>query len=611
MNTFLKNVKKAAKRPSLGGKSKSSKTAVNQETGGGGGEEGGDAVQSPRSLDEFEDVVIDKYHHPHQSPPGSVKTDYMTASLPVRTTLGSYNFDNPTTTTTPNPQQPLRSIIATPFPPLFNEANTMFQLCNMTTIILEVRKNNIGKSSSSQTTTTTHQVKQIQDVFMNTPVPLITLTNICIDKTQVLKTILFSNTSNTNITAMNALECILQHHRYWQEKKLLNSSSSSTATKQQKQQKNKKKDDDDGMFSWMSSCGLSTTFSFDELTDTLTNTFCGGDLCAVYNDDVDDGGTAVTNKAVTENNSLSSSRIIAISDTSLNNNIDEVSYVIELNTQEERITIIFKGPRTKIVDSVTDSILAPYPEGGSSNCDTTSSNGIGIHGGFYNALFGNTSGSSSDDGGGGSKYMEIQQIVEQLLITEARNYKLYLTGNGSGGAIATLFGLYAAGGGGASNNNIPVPITIVSVASPRVGNMAYATLFADYESMGLLRHLRIVNVGDPIPNGPRGFELVGTQSGDEEPSYHTGIEMLLSTNGVDFTYSGLDVLQKKKQPQPATLTSNTTDKSDVGDYLACHYSTVYSDRMAYVELDLQQLSLNALYREKAYGSLTTSDELWV
>jgi hypothetical protein len=457
-------------------------------------------------------------------------------------------------------------------------------------------------------------VKQIQDVFMNIPVPLSTLTNICIDKTQVLKSILFSNTSNTNITATNALECILQHHRYWQEKKLLNSSTTKQQ-KQQKQQKNKKKDDDDGMFSWMSSCGLSTTFSFDELTDTLTNTFCGGDLCAVYNDDVDDGGPSVTNKVVTENNSLSSSRIIAISDTSLNNNSDEITYVIELNTQEERITIIFKGPRTKIVDSVTDSILAPYPDSGSSNCTTTSSNGIGIHGGFYNALFGNTSGNSSSDGGGSgsSKFMEIQQIVEQLLITEARNYKLYLTGYGSGGAIATLFGLYAAGGGGggASNNNIPVPITIVSVASPRVGNMAYATLFADYESMGLLRHLRIVNVGDPIPNGPRGFELVGTQSGDEEPSYHTGIEMLLSTNGVDFTYSGLDVLQKKKQPQPATLTSNTTDKSDVGDYLACHYSTVYSDRMAYVELDLQQLSLNALYREKAYGSLTTSDELWV
>jgi hypothetical protein len=475
----------------------------------------------------------------------------------------------------------------------------------MTTIILEVRKNN------SQTAT--HQFKQIQDVFMNTPVPLSTLTNICIDKTQILKSILFSNTSTTNVTATNALECILQYHRYWQEKKSLNSSSSSSTTKQQKQQqqKNKKKDDDDGMFSWMSSCGLSTTFSFDELTDTLTNTFCGGDLCAVYNDDVDDDGPSVTNKVVTENNSLSTSRIIAISDTSSNNNSDEVSYVIELNTQEERITIIFKGPRTKIIDSVTDSILAPYPDSGSSNCTTTSSNGIGIHRGFYNALFGNNSDSSSS--GGGSKYMEIQQIVEQLLITEARNYKLYLTGYGSGGAIATLFGLYAAGGGGgaSNNNNIPVPITIVSVASPRVGNMAYATAFAEYESMGLLRHLRIVNVGDPIPNGPRGFELVGTQSGDEEPSYHTGIEMLLSTNGVDFNYSGLDVLQKNKKQPVAPLISNTSDKNDGGDYLACHYSTVYSDRMAYVELDLQQLSLNALYREKAYGSLTTSDELWV
>lgn len=586
MNTFLKNVKKAAKRPSLGGKSKS-KTTVNQDTEGGeidtGGGEGGAAVlmSSPRSLDEFDEIVIDKYHPHHQSP-GSVKTDYMTA-LPVHT-LGSFNFDNPKTN---NHSTPTRSIITTPFPPLSNEANIMFQLCNLTTIILEVRKKNPSQ--------TTQQSKQIQNVFMNIPVPLSTLTNICIDKTPLIKTILFNNTSNTATIAINALECILQHHRYWQEKSqnISSSSSSSSTTKQQTKKKNDA--DDDGMFGWMSSCGLSSTFSFDELTDTLTNTFCGGDLCAVYND-VDDG----SNKNIVDNGMMSSSRIIAVSDTSSNNS-DEMSYVIELNSQEERITIIFKGPRTKIVDSVTDSILAPNP--GRSNSD--SSNGIGIHGGFYNSLFGTNN-------GGTSKYMEIRQIVEQLLITVARNYKLYLTGYGSGGAIATLFGFYVAEGGGAAGsswggNNIPVPITIVSVASPRVGNVAYAALFAEYESLGMLRHLRIVNVGDPIPNGPRGFELVGAQSGDEEPSYHTGIEMLLSTNGFDFTYSGLDVLQKKK-PQPSI---NTSGKNDGADYLACHCSTVYSDRMAYVELDLQQLSLNALYREKAYGSMTTSDESWV
>ena len=581
MNTFLKNVKKAAKRPSLGGKSKS-KTTVNQKTEGGEIDTGGGEVSSPRSLDEFEEIAIDKYHHhPHQSP-GSVKTDYMTA-LPVRT-LGSFNFDNPNAN---NHSTPTRSIITTPFPPLSNEANIMFQLCNLTTIILEVRKKDPSQ-------TTTQQSKQIQNVFMNIPVPLSTLTNICIDKTPLIKTILFNNTSNTATVAINALECILQHHRYWQEKSQNISSSSSTSTTKQ-QTKKKNDEDDDGLFGWMSSCGLSSTFSFDELTDSLTNTFCGGDLCAVYND-VDDG----SNKVV-DNGMMSSSRIIAVSDTSSNNS-DEMAYVIELNSQEERITIIFKGPRTKIVDTVTDSILAPNP-GRRGNSD--GSNGIGIHGGFYNSLFGTNN-------GGTSKYMEIRQIVEQLLITVARNYKLYLTGYGSGGAIATLFGFYVAEGGGAAGssrggNNIPVPITIVSVASPRVGNVAYAALFAEYESLGMLRHLRIVNVGDPIPNGPRGIELVGAQSGDEEPSYHTGVEMLLSTNGFDFTYSGLDVLQKKK-PQPSI---NTSGKNDGADYLACHYSTVYSDRMAYVELDLQQLSLNALYREKAYGSMTTSDESWV
>ena len=53
------------------------------------------------------------------------------------------------------------------------------------------------------------------------------------------------------------------------------------------------------------------------------------------------------------------------------------------------------------------------------------------------------------------------------------------------GALATLFGFYVA-----ASSPLPLPVTVVSVASPRVGNL------------GHLRHLRVVNDRDPVTMSP-------------------------------------------------------------------------------------------------------------
>ena len=101
-----------------------------------------------------------------------------------------------------------------------------------------------------------------------------------------------------------------------------------------------------------------------------------------------------------------------------------------------------------------------------------------------------------------TKYADIIQQIQQLLedVPVRKTYKLYVTGHSLGGALATLFGYYAC----ESPHLLPMlsPITVVSVASPRVGNSAFARSFVQLESNGKLRHLRIANHKDPVTLNP-------------------------------------------------------------------------------------------------------------
>merc|ERR1719343_14212 len=79
-----------------------------------------------------------------------------------------------------------------------------------------------------------------------------------------------------------------------------------------------------------------------------------------------------------------------------------------------------------------------------------------------------------------------------------KEYKLYVTGHSLGGALATLFSLYAAALSGSRDDIIPSPVSCISVASPRVGDRSFQKAFCCLEEQGYLRHLRIANDGDPV-----------------------------------------------------------------------------------------------------------------
>jgi len=299
-------------------------------------------------------------------------------------------------------------------------------------------------------------------------------------------------------------------------------------------------------------------------------------------------------------------------------------YAVGVNPMEERITVIFRGSVTNndfMTDAKISIVRAPDPRklSGTESEDSP----LGIHQGFYEYLFGKSNRNQS-------KYVEIMSHIDQLLDENPtrKNYKLYITGHSLGGALATLFGFYAA-----ASSSLPLPVTVVSVASPRVGNIDFARAFVEMESQGKLRHLRVANHKDPVTLGPtvsskralalsaKVFSPLGYlalmmtgngEGGDEEVYYHTGMKMkLFKSQRCALSYSGATVISGSKKPlaidkddMVETEQLNSWKKKDSSAELpmvSYHYGTSYSERMALVESDLKGLTLNDLYRKKAAG----------
>jgi hypothetical protein len=356
--------------------------------------------------------------------------------------------------------------------------------------------------------------------------------------------------------------------------------------------------------------------------------FCGGMLGLTIGggDDVDAGPSIITDVGDTRSD-------------------EELVYAVGVNPLEGRITIIFRGSVTKS-DFVTDSriafVRAPNPnkfngaiiDPDNSDDDISGpiwgdDDDVGIHQGFYEYLFGAKDGMSS-------KYDEITNIVKRLLTEDPSRakYKLYVTGHSLGGALATLFGYYAS-----TSPHMTLPVTVVSVASPRVGNIEFAQSFVELESHGRIRHLRIANHRDPVtlnptisarralalsakamsPLGYLALLVTGNgEGGEEEIYYHTGIKLKLLRNACpesnsrcEVTYSGASILAGSRRTADTDMDAEdladmeqakkTKKKSSDFPMVSYHYGDAYSERMASLESELKGLTLNGMYRSKARG----------
>lgn len=149
---------------------------------------------------------------------------------------------------------------------------------------------------------------------------------------------------------------------------------------------------------------------------------------------------------------------------------------ITLSEHNKRICVVFRGSESRSDWYYDLSIL---------KCRLRDN--ICVHSGFYKQLF---------DGG---VYQDIVAQVKKL-ITEYPDFDIYTTGHSLGAALATLCGFQLA-------HEFENNVTVVSFASPRVGDLQWKRSFATKSN---LHHYRVATKRDIVTAFPYfGYHHVG------------------------------------------------------------------------------------------------------
>lgn len=150
---------------------------------------------------------------------------------------------------------------------------------------------------------------------------------------------------------------------------------------------------------------------------------------------------------------------------------------ITISELHKRITVVFRGSESSY-DWYYD--LAFWKK--------NLHDSVYVHGGFYKQL--HTEG----------MYETIKSDLLALL-ADNPDYTIYVTGHSLGAALSTLFGYELS-------REIDNHVTVVSFASPRVGNPAFRTAF---DAKSNLTHYRVSNNRDMVTAAPMiNFQHVGT-----------------------------------------------------------------------------------------------------
>jgi len=175
-------------------------------------------------------------------------------------------------------------------------------------------------------------------------------------------------------------------------------------------------------------------------------------------------------------------------------------FVFTISHQTKRVTVAFRGSVTTkdfICDWKTSLAKIPNPIAGEPR---SGGEFIQVHHGFKAYLYDPLVETNIGDGVREKQPLIVDMVTEVAnLLENYPGYQLYTTGHSLGGALATLFAMEA----GASNDpRIPKPVTCISIASPRVGNVSFAKVFNKLEESRRVRCIQLVNDDDMIPGIP-------------------------------------------------------------------------------------------------------------
>jgi len=187
-----------------------------------------------------------------------------------------------------------------------------------------------------------------------------------------------------------------------------------------------------------------------------------------------------------------------------------LAYGIFVEQDEKRITVSLKGsngednPRGNYFkdwskkNAECDFVQWKYPDGGCIGLDNRCPY---VHKGWANVVDAN--------------YEFIKGKLMELSETFP-TYKVYIIGHSMGGATAQLLGFRLASEynrGMIPNNKLPMPINIITAASPQVANSDFQDIHVILERAGLLRNLRLRNRKDWAPISVGGCENPGSTVG--------------------------------------------------------------------------------------------------
>jgi hypothetical protein len=253
-------------------------------------------------------------------------------------------------------------------------------------------------------------------------------------------------------------------------------------------------------------------------------------------------------------------------------------YAIAVDRINRRVTVTFRGTDNALAFHTNWRAIAKIIKTNASFPPCLKGKlpveGVQLHGGFDDYLFGRKSGTSSKEK---TRFEEMYDALRPSLKANP-GYKLYVTGHSLGGALAIVAALYFASD---QSSQLPKPVTCVSFGAPRVGDVHFMRAVRQLEESDRLRYLRVVNDNDAITSVP------------VWQYHHAGIQLRLFRNERQ-----PDVSYPKQGSLPNKL-SLTLGNSLFNNINAQYDHQDYRERIEAHKKVLKQRSLNELYADKA------------